>query len=203
MRNALLIFVKNPALGKVKTRLAKTVGDYNALKIYQHLLEHTMEITYDIDMDRFIYYSEFIPTRDEWPSVFYQKELQKGEHLGEKMKNAFSQVFDEGYKKVVLIMPDCPKMTDTIIEKSFKVLDTHDCVIGPTNDDGFYLIGMKGYFPEIFEDKTYETATLYNDTVEHIEKAGKSYFKLPTLVDVDMEEDLGKLRKMIKTDVNE
>jgi uncharacterized protein len=201
MRNALLIFVKNPAMGKVKTRLAKTIGDYNSLKIYQHLLYHTMEITYELDMDKFLYYNEFIPTRDEWPPMHYQKELQKGSHLGEKMNNAFKQAFDEGYKKAVLIMPDCPKMTDTIIEKAFKVLDTNDCVLGPTNDDGFYLIGMKAYYPEIFKDKTYETATLYNDTVQAIERAGKSFFKLPTLVDVDMEEDLGKLKKMINTDV--
>jgi len=201
MRNALLIFIKNPALGKVKTRLAKTVGDYNALKIYQFLLDHTMEITYELDkLDKYVYYNEFIPTKDEWPAAAYQKELQKGDGLGEKMSNAFKKAFNEDYKKVVLMQPDCPKMSDTVIEKAFKVLDTHDFVIGPTIDGGFYMIGMKTFYPQLFMNKTYSTADIYNETIAEIEKMGKSFFKLPALVDVDMEEDLGKLRKMIKTE---
>ncbi|MGZ5302598.1 MAG: TIGR04282 family arsenosugar biosynthesis glycosyltransferase [Bacteroidia bacterium] len=201
MRNALLIFIKNPALGKVKTRLAKTVGDYNALKIYQYLLDHTMEITYELDkLDKFVYYNEFIPTKDEWPANAYQKALQKGDGLGEKMSNAFKEIFSEDYTKVVLMQPDCPKMTDTMIEKAFKVLDTHDFVIGPTMDGGFYLVGMKEHHPQLFANKTYSTAEIYNETIAEIEKMGKSFFKLPALVDIDMEEDLGKLRKMIKTE---
>ena len=201
MRNALLIFIKNPALGKVKTRLAKTIGEYNALKIYQFLLDHTMEITYELDkLDRFVFYNEFIPTKDEWPASAYQKELQHGDGLGEKMSNAFKNTFNEDYKKVVLMQPDCPKMTDTMIEKAFKVLDDHDFVIGPTMDGGFYLVGMKEYHPQLFANKTYSTAEIYNETIAEIEKMGKTFFKLPTLVDVDMEEDLGKLRKMIKTE---
>ena len=197
MRTALMIFVKNPALGKVKTRLAKTIGDVNALKVYQHLLQNTMEITYQLDMDKFVFYNEYIPTRDEWPTSAYQKELQKGNHLGEKMKNAFQQGFDEGYHKVVVMMPDCPKMSDTLIEKSFKSLDSFDVVIGPTNDKGFYLIGMNKFIPDIFKNKTYETATQYDDTIEAIEKTGMKYFNLPTLTDIDMEDDLGKLKKII------
>lgn len=197
MRTALLIFVKNPALGKVKTRLAKTIGDKNALKIYQFLLDHTNEITFDLDMEKFVYYSDYIPTKDEWSPMKYQKELQKGAHLGEKMNNAFKQAFDEGNQKVLLIMPDCPKMSDAIIDKAFKSLDNHDVVIGPTNDGGFYAIGMSKYVSQVFDNKTYETATLYEDTVQTIEKANCTYFKMQELVDVDTEEDLGKLKKMI------
>ncbi len=192
-----MIFVKNPALGKVKTRLAKTIGDYNALKVYQYLLQHTMEITYNLDVDKFVFYNEFVPTRDEWPTSTYQKELQKGKHLGEKMNNAFHQAFDEGYHKVVLMMPDCPKMSDTLIEKAFKSLDDHNIVIGPTNDKGFYLLGMKKFTPDVFKNKTYETATQYDDTVKALEEAGLKYFNLPSLTDIDMEDDLGKLKKII------
>jgi uncharacterized protein len=198
MRSALLIFIKNPALGKVKTRLAKTIGEYNALKIYQYLLDHTMEITYELDrFDKFVYYNEFIPTKDEWPNVKYQKELQEGANLGEKMSNAFKKVFAEDYRKVVLMMPDCPKMTDTMIEKAFKVLDTHDFVLGPTNDGGYYLIGMKVYSPQIFENMEYSTDHVLSDTIARIEGISKTYFKLPALVDVDQEEDLGPLKKKI------
>src|SRR5690348_4498038 len=200
MQKALLIFIKNPVLGKVKTRLAKTVGPYNALNIYQYLLEHTMEITYELDqLEKFIYYDEFVPAKDEWPSSKYHKELQEGGNLGEKMLNAFKKAFNEGCKKVVLMMPDCPKMTDTMVEKAFKVLDTNDLVIGPTNDGGFYAIGMKEMLPDnILRDKAYSTSHVFEDVVKEIERQKKSWFKLPPLVDVDMEEDLGKLSKMIK-----
>lgn len=199
MQNALLIFIKNPAIGKVKTRLAKTVGDLNALKIYQYLLDHTMEITYELDrIDKFLYYNEFIPTKDEWPSSMYSKELQTGKDLGEKMLNAFTKVFGENYQKVVLMMPDCPKMSDTLIEKAFKVLDSHDLVLGPTMDGGYYIIGMKKLIPELFINKEYSTPHILEDTIKDINNAGKSYFKLPMLTDVDMEDDLGKLKKMIE-----
>ncbi len=199
MQKALLIFIKNPALGKVKTRLAKTVGELNALKIYQYLLYHTMEITFNLDtIDKFLYYNEFIPTKDEWPPNVYQKDLQNGNDLGEKMKNAFKEAFDENYKKVALIMPDCPKMSDTLIEKAFKALDDHDFVLGPTNDGGYYLLGMKEFSPALFANKTYSNEKVLEDTIEEITNLEKTWFKLPELVDVDMEEDLGKLQKMIK-----
>lgn len=196
-----MIFIKNPALGKVKTRLAKTVGPYKALKIYQFLLDHTMEITYELDkLDKFVFYNEFIPTRDVWPDRHYQKALQTGKDLAEKMSNAFKMATNEGYAKVVLMMPDCPKMSDTIIEKAFKVLDNHDFVIGPTNDGGFYLIGMKEFQPQVFAGRQYSTERVFQETVAEIEKLNKKYFKLPTLVDVDMEDDLGPLKRQLKLD---
>ncbi|MCX6350634.1 MAG: TIGR04282 family arsenosugar biosynthesis glycosyltransferase [Bacteroidetes bacterium] len=198
MRNALLIFIKNPALGKVKTRLAKSIGDLNALKVYQHLLDHTMEITYELDADKFLYYDEFIPTKDIWPASAYQKELQKGEHLGEKMNTAFTQVFDEGFKKVLMIMPDCPKMSDSLIDRAFKLLDSNDFVVGPTNDGGFYLLGMNKYNPDFFAETTYETATSLEHALKTINATGKKHFLMPELIDVDMEEDLGALKKMLK-----
>lgn len=198
MKSALLIFIKNPALGKVKTRLAKTVGKYNALKVYQYLLSHVMEITFELDsFDKFIYYNEFIPTKDEWPASIYQKEMQEGEGLGNKMLNAFKKTFIDSYQKVVLIMPDCPKMTDTLIEKAFKSLDSHDFVLGPTDDGGYYLIGMKAFTPQLFENKTYSTGHTLDDVKAEIAKLDKTIFLLPELTDVDMEEDLGKLKKLI------
>ncbi len=113
------------------------------------------------------------------------------------MNNAFRQGFDEGFHKVLVMMPDCPKMSDTLIEKAFKSLDENDVVIGPTDDKGFYMLGMKKYIPDIFKNKTYETATQYEDTVKTFENLGLKYFNLPVLVDIDMEEDLGKLKKII------
>jgi glycosyltransferase A (GT-A) superfamily protein (DUF2064 family) len=89
-------------------------------------------------------------------------------------------------------------MSDTLLEKAFKVLDTHDFVLGPTQDGGYYLIGMKTPHKEVFQDKEYSTSHTLEDAIKEIEKLGKTYFKLPELTDVDMEEDLGKLKKMIE-----
>jgi len=201
MRSALLIFIKNPTLGKVKTRLAKSIGDYNALKIYQFLLSHTMEITFELDSyDKFLFYNEFVPTKDDWPVSKYQKELQKGDNLGDKMKNAFKMSFDEDYGKVVLIMPDCPRLTDTIVEKAFKALGSNDFILGPTNDGGYYMIGMRGYYPSVFENKKYSTGSVLKEAIDEMTKLGKTHFILPELVDVDLEDDLGKLRKMIQSE---
>jgi rSAM/selenodomain-associated transferase 1 len=198
MRSALLIFIKNPALGRVKTRLAKNVGEANALKVYQYLLQHVKEITYDLDIEKFVYYDEFIPTKDEWHIDQYEKALQKGSHLGEKMSNAFTKAFEEeDFSKVVLIQPDCPKMTDTLLEKAFKMLETNDFVIGQTEDDGVYLLGMRNNDVSIFESFNYENATNYHHTLACLEKTGKSISKLPILKDIDTEEDLGVLKKMI------
>ncbi|MDZ4839849.1 MAG: TIGR04282 family arsenosugar biosynthesis glycosyltransferase [Bacteroidota bacterium] len=202
MLKALLIFIKNPQLGKVKTRLAKTVGDVNALKIYQYLLDHTMEITYELDTtDKFLYYNEFIPTRDEWPPSLYQKELQKGIDLNDKMLNAFTQVIEEeSYSKAILISPDCYLLTDSMLDKAFKMLDTFDVVLGPSNDGGYYLIGMKKVHRELFEEDEQGESTNHAKVMERIKGMGMKVFNMPVLTDVDTEEDLGKLNKMIKVE---
>ncbi|MCR8526189.1 hypothetical protein WB334_25060, partial [Escherichia coli] len=76
MKNALIIFVRNPVLGKVKTRLAKTMGDEEALKVYQALLLKTHKTVRGIDCDKFIFYHESISHADMWPSSIYNKEVQ-------------------------------------------------------------------------------------------------------------------------------
>ena len=76
-QKALLIFTRNPELGKVKTRLATTIGDTAALKVYQKLLEHTVDITQPLKVDKFVFYSEQIQENDHWDTTIYSKELQK------------------------------------------------------------------------------------------------------------------------------
>ena len=91
--NALLIFTRNPQLGKVKTRLAKTFGDKKALEVYKDLLLHTMEATKDLDCDVFVFYDEKIEENDIWSTKIYHKFVQSGKDLGEKMQNAFQKLF--------------------------------------------------------------------------------------------------------------
>ena len=95
MKKALIIFVRNPELGKVKTRLAKSVGDEKALEIYKDLLRHTHEITLDVACDKFIFYADAINTTDIWENNLFNKELQIGNDLGQKMNNAFLKLFQK------------------------------------------------------------------------------------------------------------
>ncbi len=130
----LIIFYRNPELGKVKTRLAKSVGDEKALAIYIKLSSYTRGITEDLTVTKVIYYSEFADTEDHWPNTSYQKRVQQGNNLGEKMHNAFSNAFSEGYKSVCIIGTDCLELTSPMVTNAFMQLTTHDAVIGPAVD---------------------------------------------------------------------
>ena len=99
--NLVIVFTRNPELGKVKTRLAKTIGGKAALNIYKFLLNHTETTIRNIDCDKAIYYSVKIRDNDIWDDKIYQKHLQKGEDLGLKMLNAFQNAFKNNYNKVV------------------------------------------------------------------------------------------------------
>ncbi|HXH99480.1 MAG TPA: hypothetical protein VNI52_04375 [Sphingobacteriaceae bacterium] len=85
MSNALIIFIRNPIPGKVKTRLALTLGDANALHIYKQLLKHTHKISLAVGAERFLFYDEYIDRADEWENEHFNKQLQSGNDLGEKM----------------------------------------------------------------------------------------------------------------------
>ena len=111
MREAIIIFVRNPELGKVKTRLAATLGDEEALDIYNQLLDHTLTVSRQIKADKFVFYHEEIWLEDRWQTDGFYKRLQNGNELGEKMKNAFTELFRQGYNKVIIIGSDCLQLT--------------------------------------------------------------------------------------------
>ena len=114
-----IVFVKNPELGKVKTRLAATVGDQKALSIYYKLLGYTRNVLMELKgVVNYVYYSSFIDTTDEWSNEDFQKNIQKGEDLGERMSTAFHQVFEE-CDKVVIIGSDCTQLKSSHLEQAF------------------------------------------------------------------------------------
>lgn len=189
-KNLLMLFVRNPELGKVKTRLAASVGPETALDIYLHLLQHTRSVTQALPLDKVVYYSERVEQQDMWPNSQYQKKLQPGGELGEKMMAAFEAAFAEGYTSVVIIGSDCLQLTSEIINKAFEELKTHEVVIGPALDGGYYLLGMKHLHPELFRDKRWSTEHVFPDTLYDIERLHLSHALLPSLSDIDSLEDL-------------
>lgn len=189
-KSVLLIFVKNPQKGKVKTRLAEAVGEEKALQVYYRLLGITRKITASLDCDREVWYSHDIDDEDLWASGGYEKRLQTGDDLGERMRVAFRDVFAGGYEKAVIIGSDCAELTQEIIENAFRALDDHQVVIGPSRDGGYYLLGMTAFWPDLFSGITWSTPTVYQQTRARIENLGLSLQLLPTLNDIDTEQDL-------------
>lgn len=187
-KNALIIFIKNPEIGKVKTRLAKTVGDEKALAVYKALMEHTRKIAEALSVNRRLFYSQFINESDKWSRNKFQKELQIEADLGIKMATAFHTVFKTN-EKVVIIGSDCASLTPEIVQTAFDQLDNYPFVIGPAMDGGYYLLGMNQFTPEIFNDIAWSTETVCSTTIERIKSLGKTFFLLPKLSDIDYEED--------------
>ena len=188
-KEALIIFVKNPELGKVKTRLAATVGDEKALEVYKKLLEYTRQVTKNISQDKWVFYSDRIDYNDLWDNDHYHKDVQSGNDLGRKMLNAFKQCFDKGYETVCIIGSDMMEIDKLTIQKAFESLKVNDLVIGPAKDGGYYLLGMNKLHPTLFEGKKWSTGSVLNDTLSNVERQNLSYIKLETMNDIDTESD--------------
>lgn len=196
--NHLIVFIKNPELGKVKTRLAKTVGEDNALYIYKLLIEHTYQISLPVNAEKHVYYSSFIENSDQFNDIIFRKNIQKGKDLGERMSNAIKDSLGNWASKVVLIGSDCYELNSGIIEEAFLMLDKHDVVIGPAEDGGYYLIGMKNLHDKLFKNKEWSGPDVMLDTILDCNDLGLSHYLLPTLNDVDEEEDLGELKNFLR-----
>ena len=185
LKNVLLIFIRNPELGKVKTRLARTLGDAEALRIYRILLEKTRATATGIPAERQLYYTENIQQNDDWPTELFQKKLQSPGDLGTRMESAFRHTFREGADKVLIIGSDCPELNSDILETAFEMLDQHDFVIGPAHDGGYYLLGMRALEAAVFHDIDWSTETVRTRTLEKIAAMGKTCDLLPVLTDID------------------
>ena len=185
----LIVFVKNMQMGKVKTRLAKAIGDNAAFEVYKGLLSITEEEIrlLDNDIDVHIYFSSFI-SNEHWDG--YEKFAQKGIDLGERMQDAFARGFEMGYKRIIGIGSDLPDINSKDIKAAFEILNTSDTVFGPARDGGYYLIGMRKMFPYLFQNKPWSTDQLLNLTMEDLNTHQNTYYLLKTLNDIDTIDDL-------------
>lgn len=167
-KELLLIFTRNPELGKVKTRLAVTIGDNAALDVYRFLLSHTQEITRNLTVSKHVYYTESILENDIWDTAVYGKRLQQGNNLGESMKLALETGFAEGFKNIIIIGSDMYDLNSAEIEDAFQRLRNNDFVIGPAEDGGYYLLGMKQLKSELFSSKDWGKDTVLKSTLDDL-----------------------------------
>jgi len=189
--NLLIIFVKEPNLGFVKTRVAKYTSDLFALELYKVFVKDIIHIA---KSDKFDFVLCAYPNLELVNETFgnYNNFLQSDGNLGEKMKNAILAKLNQGYKKVVLIGSDIPTISLNILNKSFNELNNCDCVLGVCEDGGYYLVGFNNYsFNEtIFENISWSTNNVLKQTLNNLNNM--KVILLDKLNDIDTIEDLKK-----------
>jgi hypothetical protein len=203
-KNLLLIFTRNPELGKCKTRLAVTVGDQTALDIYNFLLYHTVSITKNLSATKIVYYSETIWENDIWDTAIFLKKLQNGSDLGDRMQHAFQKGFEEGFEKIIVIGSDLFDLSENDIENAFSALNDAEFVLGPAEDGGYYLLGMKYLEPNVFKDKAWGTNTVLQDTLTDLKNKKTTFLERRNDVDIyDDIKDVAAFKPFLKNNKND
>jgi rSAM/selenodomain-associated transferase 1 len=195
----LLLFTRYPEAGKTKTRLIPELGEGGAALLQKRLTER-VAIQADLLSQRsgiktVVHYTG--GSREQmtsWlePTVCVE---QKGADLGQRMRAAFEQTFAGGAKAVVLIGSDIPDITTDLLQQAFTSLLSKEVVIGPSQDGGYYLIGLTDdkasrLLPLLFEEMQWSTGGLFATTTNRLEKSGYDVAVLPTLRDIDLPADL-------------
>jgi len=196
-RPLITLFVKVPAKSRVKTRLAAALGDDAALELYKRFVQDildTLEQT-GIPVMTCYYPPDSGNAVAEWLGPGQHYLPQEGRDVGERMGNAFRQSFTRGFSRVVLIGSDIPDLPAPLLSEAVAALITHDAVIGPARDGGYYLIGFRHdtFFPGVFSGISWSTGTVFRSTMQAFGKAGQRVHELPLWRDVDTVEDLKDL----------
>ncbi len=197
-----VVFVRYPRPGRVKTRLARGVGDRAAAALYKAMAERTvlcareLKLSLPVDVE-IMFEGGSVESMALWLGRGLRYVRQSGEDLGRDMAESFRTSFADGYKRVVLIGSDCPLLDGHILKAAFASLDVHDVVIGPAADGGYYLIGMKRYHPSLFEGIEWGCDEVFEDTKREVRRMGLSLYELPVLSDIDRASDLSVLDERI------
>ncbi len=193
MTDSVLIMVRYPVAGKAKTRLAAAMGPDKAAQFYricarQILLELGSLPT---QVNKYIFFTDSGDSQnvEKWAGPGFKFKAQAGEDLGERLINAFKEVFSEGAGKAVIIASDVPDISTDIIIRAMEALDFCDIVLGPSHDGGYYLLGMNRPHQEIFRDIPWSSPKVTEKTLARAGEMGLTACLLPTLIDIDNFED--------------
>jgi uncharacterized protein len=191
---AILIFLRMPQPGKVKTRLAAHIGDHPAAALYRLFITDILET---VKLLQLPVYLCFYPNGQKdslcsWLGNRHTYWEQSGEDLGERMKNAFFRAFNSGIRQAILIGTDTPDLPITILRESFNALAAHDLVIGPSLDGGYYLIGFNAnkFLPQVFSRISWGEGDVFHRTMAIISGRAASSYQLPIWQDIDNYDDL-------------
>jgi rSAM/selenodomain-associated transferase 1 len=196
-KSVILLFIKAPVEGMVKSRLAGAIGEKTATELYKNFLLDGIEAVektgYPFKIC--VYPPEAETTAASWLGNRYVYLSQKGEDLGERMENAFHVCFSEGYERAILIGSDLPDLEPEVLHGALRSLDKSDVVIGPAFDGGYYLIGFTGkaFFPDLFRGIRWGANTVFGETMSILRASGLTVHQAPMWNDVDTVEDLQTL----------
>jgi hypothetical protein len=196
-KQCVLLFVKAPEKGKVKSRLSRSMGEDTVLHLYECFVLDVMEM---LKAGGIPFRICFTPAEKRqaitaWLGKGQTYLPQEGVDLGERMANAFQQTFSEGITEALIIGSDLPDLPHALLEEAFRSLHAHDAVIGPAVDGGYYLIGFRRetFLPEVFRGRTWSTNTVLPETMELFKRSAYRVHQLPEWRDVDALEDLRAL----------
>lgn len=194
VKKCVIFFARCPRQGKVKTRLARRLGDHTALELYRNFIldmAHTLAAT-AYDSAVFVTPARDTAAMARWLGRRFAYYPQQGEDLGERMKNAFTAAFKEGYESCILIGSDLPDLPGTILDRAFQALTDHDAVIGPSRDGGYYLVGFRRetMVPAIFQHIRWGTDTVFSETMAIFRQQPTDVSILQERQDIDEAADL-------------
>lgn len=193
--NTLIVFVRFPEPGKVKTRIARELGAQKAAELYSLIAGSVIEGVSGSDMYETAIYFDPPESEDrimQWlgrSDLYY--EPQSAGTIGERMSGAFDRAFSSGAQKAVLIGTDIPDLTGEIVVDAFRHLDHEDAVIGPAEDGGYYLLGLTKPEPLLFKDIQWGSEVVFEQTIDRLKKLSLGYKSLDRLRDVDTARDIG------------
>lgn len=195
MDAVLLVFAKVPRPGHVKTRLTPVLTSAEAAQLYDAFLHDALDLYADLDVDVRLYLAPPLPDDglDEVPGTVSVHE-QRGDGLGARMQQAFRDVLSDGYERAAVVGTDHPTLPPAFIRQSLTALTDDPAVcIGPSEDGGFYLLGMNAFYPELFEGMTYSHETVFTDTLARVGTTDAQLTVLPRWYDVDTPSDLERM----------
>jgi rSAM/selenodomain-associated transferase 1 len=199
---ALFVFLRFPRPGKVKTRLAQSLGEKRAAQFYRictdAILSEISRLPENIKKYIFCADKTDEPEIRRWAGPGFNFAVQEGESLGQRLENAFSSVFGNGVQKAIAVASDVPDLSADILNEAIQALDEHDIAIGPCYDGGYYLLGMKRLHHELFDGISWSTEQVYRQTLAAARESGLTVHQLQTLIDIDTEADLHKWSEMDK-----
>jgi rSAM/selenodomain-associated transferase 1 len=204
-KNCILFFVKDPVKGGVKSRLAAELDETIAVELYGNFILDILTTLSQCEAQRLIcvYPESALEKVKKWlgPKDHYLP--QEGKDLGERMKNGFIEAFSMQFENVILIGSDIPDLPLSIVKQAFRMFETHDAVVGPAHDGGYYLIGFRNdtFVPEVFDKMKWGGETVLRSTLNRIKKRGCRVHLLPTWHDVDTLADVMALLQRNKSGV--
>ncbi len=195
MRSALIVFAKRPTAGTVKTRLTTLLTPEEAAYLYEAFLKDALLQYTTLEVDVRLYFGPPEgPVAEGLIPEGVSRHLQQGPGLGARMKVAFVESFAAGYERLVVIGTDHPTLPSAYITQAFQALTEPGSIcIGPSEDGGFYLLGMNNFYPELFHDMRYSHEEVFTQTLQRGGNTGAQLSILPPWYDVDTPESLLQL----------